>query len=39
MIPFGSQRALGQDLATHLMNTHDNERMEPSPNGSFRLMP
>jgi len=28
MIPFGSQRALGQDLATHLMNTHDNERME-----------
>lgn len=28
MIPFGSQRALGQDLATHLLNTLDNERME-----------
>ncbi len=28
MIPFGSQRALGQDLATHLQNTQDNERME-----------
>ncbi len=28
MIPFGSQRALGQDLATHLLNTQDNERME-----------
>ncbi|MFZ1991938.1 MAG: relaxase [Alphaproteobacteria bacterium] len=27
MIPFGSQRALGQDLATHLLNTQDNERM------------
>jgi len=25
MIPFGSQRANGQDLATHLMNEHDNE--------------
>src|ERR1700686_2926093 len=30
MIPFGSQRALGQDLATHLLNTLDNERMEVS---------
>ncbi len=28
MIPFGSQRALWQDLATHLLNTQDNERME-----------
>lgn len=28
MIPFASQRGLGQDLATHLMNSHDNERME-----------
>jgi len=28
MIPFGTQRGLGQDLATHLMNTHDNEHME-----------
>lgn len=28
MIPFGSQRALGQDLATHLLNAHDNERLE-----------
>jgi hypothetical protein len=28
MIPFGSQRALGQDLATHLLNTLDNERMD-----------
>ncbi len=28
MIPFGSQRALGQDLATHLLNAQDNERME-----------
>jgi hypothetical protein len=28
VIPFGSQRALGQDLATHLLNTQDNERME-----------
>ena len=37
MIPFGSQRALGQDLATHLLNAQDNERLEvaqvrgPSP--------
>ncbi|HEY5329388.1 MAG TPA: relaxase/mobilization nuclease domain-containing protein [Acidobacteriaceae bacterium] len=28
MIPFGSQRAFGQDLATHLLNTLDNERMD-----------
>jgi len=28
MIPFSSQRGLGQDLATHLQNTHDNEHME-----------
>lgn len=28
MIPFGSQRAYGQDLATHLLNAHDNERLE-----------
>ncbi|WP_306169358.1 relaxase/mobilization nuclease domain-containing protein [Halomonas sp. MMSF_3323] len=28
MIPFGSQRGLGQDLATHLLNAHDNERVE-----------
>ncbi|MCW8966560.1 MAG: relaxase [Candidatus Pacearchaeota archaeon] len=28
MISFSSQRGLGQDLATHLMNTHDNELME-----------
>lgn len=28
MIPFGSQRALGQDLATHLLNAHDNETLE-----------
>lgn len=28
MIPFGSQRGLGQDLATHLLNEHDNEFME-----------
>lgn len=28
MIPFGSQRASGQDLATHLMNAHDNEQVE-----------
>ena len=27
MIPFGSQRKNGQDLATHLLNEHDNERM------------
>jgi len=27
MIPFASQRSLGQDLATHLMNEHDNEVM------------
>ncbi|MCR9196778.1 MAG: relaxase/mobilization nuclease domain-containing protein [Hyphomonas sp.] len=28
MIPFGSQRASGQDLATHLLNAHDNEQVE-----------
>lgn len=28
MIPFGSQRAYGQDLATHLLNAQDNERLE-----------
>ncbi len=28
MIPFASQRGLGQDLATHLLNEHDNEFME-----------
>ena len=28
MIPFASQRGGGQDLATHLMNEHDNEFME-----------
>lgn len=28
MIPFGSQRGLGQDLATHLLNAHDNEILE-----------
>jgi len=28
MISFASQRGLGQDLATHLMNTHDNEIMD-----------
>ncbi len=28
MIPFGSQRALGQDLATHLLNAQDNETLE-----------
>ncbi len=28
MIPFGSRRALGQDLATHLQNAQDNERLE-----------
>jgi hypothetical protein len=28
MIPFASQRGLGQDLATHLLNEHDNEVME-----------
>jgi hypothetical protein len=28
VIPFGSQRALGQDLATHLQNAQDNERLE-----------
>ena len=28
MIPFSSQRGYGQDLATHLLNTHDNEVME-----------
>jgi len=27
MIPFGSQRASGQELATHLLNAHDNERI------------
>lgn len=28
MIPFGSQRASGQELATHLLNAQDNERIE-----------
>jgi hypothetical protein len=28
MIPFGSQRASGQDLATHLRNAQDNVRLE-----------
>ena len=28
MIPFASQRGLGQDLAAHLQNEHDNEVME-----------
>lgn len=28
MIPKASQRGLGQDLATHLMNARDNERVE-----------
>ena len=28
VIPFGSQRARGQDLATHLLNAQDNERLE-----------
>lgn len=28
MIPFSSQRGLGQDLATHLLNEHDNELVE-----------
>ncbi len=28
MIPFASQRSLGEDLATHLMNEEDNEYME-----------
>ena len=28
MIPFASQRGGGQDLATHLMNAHDNEQIE-----------
>ncbi|GAB3326657.1 relaxase family protein [Haliea atlantica] len=28
MIPFGSQRGLGQDLAAHLQNTQDNEYLE-----------
>ncbi|RCK43659.1 hypothetical protein TH25_21140 [Thalassospira profundimaris] len=28
MIPFASQRALGQDLATHLLNAQDNEQIE-----------
>jgi len=28
MIPFATQRGSGQDLATHLQNTHDNEIME-----------
>lgn len=28
MIPFGSQRAEGQDLATHLLNAQENERLE-----------
>lgn len=28
MITFASERGLGQDLATHLLNEHDNEKME-----------
>lgn len=28
MIPFSSQRGFGQDLATHLLNAHDNELVE-----------
>ena len=28
MIPFASQRGLGQDLATHLLNAQDNEHIE-----------
>ena len=28
MIPFATQRGLGQDLAAHLQNEYDNERME-----------
>lgn len=28
MIPFSSQRGLGQDLATHLLNSYDNELVE-----------
>lgn len=28
MIPFGSQRASGQELATHLLNAQDNEQIE-----------
>lgn len=28
MIPFASQRGQGQDLATHLLNAHDNEQVE-----------
>jgi len=28
VIPFASQRASGQDLATHLLNAHDNEQVE-----------
>jgi hypothetical protein len=28
VIPFASQRAGGQDLATHLLNEHDNEHIE-----------
>jgi MobA/VirD2-like, nuclease domain len=28
MIPFASQRGGGQDLATHLMNAHDNEQVD-----------
>lgn len=28
MIVFGSQRGSGRDLATHLLNTHDNEHLE-----------
>ncbi|MEW8185643.1 MAG: relaxase/mobilization nuclease domain-containing protein [Candidatus Thiodiazotropha endolucinida] len=28
MIPFASQRGMGQDLAAHLQNQHDNEVME-----------
>lgn len=28
MIPKGNQRGAGQNLATHLMNSYDNERVE-----------
>ena len=28
MIPKASQRGNGQDLATHLLNAHDNEYLE-----------
>jgi hypothetical protein len=38
MIPFASQRALGQDLATHLLNAHDNELVELAEvNGAIAL--